>query len=162
MALVQCRDCGIGVSTEAPSCPRCGVPQPAVSVVLQAIDEIDPDTHRWIYEQLMAGVPKAPVVRQLAGGYGMTQRGARDIVGRVEAQALRTVRPPAPARAGPSNNIAPALLSLWIPGLGQLTQGRVGRGFAMFGGAALLWIILLGWVMHITAAVDAARWDPID
>lgn len=162
MALVQCRECGIEVSSEAPTCPRCGVPKPSVALVLPAIDGIDPDTHRWVFEQLMSGVPKAPVARQLAGGYGFSQRGAMDIVGRIEAQALRSMQPSAPARAGPANNLAPALLSLWIPGLGQLTQGRVGRAFAMFGGAALLWVILLGWVMHITAAVDAAKWDPID
>lgn len=28
MALAACRECGQGVSTEAPSCPNCGAPEP--------------------------------------------------------------------------------------------------------------------------------------
>jgi len=161
VALVQCRECGIEVSSEAPTCPRCGVPQPASALVIPGIRGIDPDTHRWAFEQLMAGVPREPLARRLSDGFGMSRKGAREIVGKIEAQALRSLEPPRSVRRG-GGNVAPALLSLWIPGLGQLTQGRVGRAFALFGGAALLWMILLGWVMHITAAVDAARWDPVD
>ncbi|MDH3731936.1 MAG: hypothetical protein OEU54_00320 [Gemmatimonadota bacterium] len=162
MALVQCRECGIEVSSEAPTCLRCGVPQPAGVPAPAPIYGLDPDTHLWVYEQLLAGVPKAPIADQLAGTYGLTQSGAREIVQQVEGQALSAVTGTRPPTRPSGGNIAPALLSLWIPGLGQVTQGRPGRGFAMFGASALLWIILLGWVMHITAAVDAARWDPID
>jgi len=138
------------------------VPQPATAaLVLPGIPGIDPDTHRWAFEQLMAGVPREPLAQRLSSGFGMTRKGAREIVGKIEAQALRSLQS-APARRPAGKNTAPALLSLGIPGLGQLTQGRVGRALAMFGGAALLWGILLGWVMHIVSAVDAARWDPID
>src|SRR2546426_4174285 len=31
MALTQCRECGTQVSTEAPTCPHCGVPRPTAS-----------------------------------------------------------------------------------------------------------------------------------
>ena len=31
MALVPCRECGNEISTEAPSCPRCGVINPVVA-----------------------------------------------------------------------------------------------------------------------------------
>ena len=161
MALVQCRECGIAVSSEAPACVRCGVPQPGGVSAPVPIYGLDPDTHRWLYEQLLNGVPRAPLVEQLVDMWGITRSGAREIVSQVESQALAAVTPGTPARKS-GGNIAPALLSLWIPGLGQLTQGRVGRGFAMFGATALLWVILLGWIMHLTAAVDAARWDPID
>lgn len=151
------------VSSEAPTCPRCGVPQPVGVSGPVAIPGLDPDTHMWLYGQLLAGVPRQPLTRQLSESYGLSRSAAGDLVRMVEGQAIRAVSGPAavPARRQ-SGNLAPALLSLWIPGLGQLTQGRPGRGLAMFGASAVLWIILLGWVMHITAAVDAAKWDPID
>ena len=126
------------------------------------IPGLDPQTHAWIYEQLMAGVPRQPIARQLAESTALSRSDAGDLVRMVGSQALAAVsggRVPGRKRGG---NAAPALLSLWIPGLGQLTQGRPGRGLAMFGISALLWVILLGWVMHITAAVDAAKWDPIE
>jgi len=138
------------------------VPQPAGSAGPRPIHGLDPDTHQWVFDQLINGVPKDPIARQLAKTYGMTNRGAKEIVQRVEGQALAAVSGTAVSTRGSGTNVAPALLSLWIPGLGQLTQGRPGRGIAMFGMSAVLWVILLGWVMHITAAVDAARWDPID
>lgn len=38
MALVLCRECGQRVSTEAPSCPHCGVPQPAPAATPSATE----------------------------------------------------------------------------------------------------------------------------
>jgi len=162
LALVLCRECRIEVSSEAPTCPRCGVPQPAGAAGPIATYGLDPDTHRWVFDQLTAGVPRDPVARQLAGTYGLTTRDAREVVRKVEEQAVAAVTGTHLPTRRSDRNLAPALLSLWIPGLGQLTQGRTGRGIAMFGMSAVLWVIMLGWVMHITAAVDAARWDPID
>lgn len=54
-----------------------------------------------------------------------------------------------------SNTIS-AIASFLIPGLGQLAQGRLIAGFIMFIGAALLWLVMLGWIIHIAAALDAA------
>ena len=67
---------------------------------------------------------------------------------------------PAPAsNAGPSTtNAVAALASFILPGLGQLIQGRYGTAIAFFILAALLWLIFLGWIIHIVAAIDAATW----
>ncbi|MDX1395495.1 MAG: hypothetical protein R3195_13995 [Gemmatimonadota bacterium] len=143
-------------------CPRCGVPQPAGSPGLPAIPGLDPPTHVWVFEQLTAGIPKDPIARQLADTHGLAARRAKELVVLVEEQAVAAADGVSLAKRKSGGNVAPAILSLWIPGLGQVTQGRAKRGLAMFGMSAVLWVILLGWVMHITAAVDAARWDPIE
>lgn len=102
-----------------------------------------------------------PLARHVASAYGIGGEDAMRLVRSVETQALTVAAGAStPTRRGTGGNIAASLLSLWIPGLGQVTQGRVGRGAAMFAGAALLWVVLLGWVVHIAAAVEAARWDP--
>jgi hypothetical protein len=61
---------------------------------------------------------------------------------------------------GPSGNVIAALCSFFIPGLGQLLQGRwILAGF-MFVMSILLWFILLGWVIHLWSIIDAAIFDP--
>ena len=61
---------------------------------------------------------------------------------------------------GSSGNVIAALCSFFIPGLGQLLQGRwILAGF-MFVMSILLWIILLGWVIHLWSIIDAALYDP--
>jgi len=62
---------------------------------------------------------------------------------------------PGPGSAG---NVIAALCSLCIPGLGQLTQGRLLRAMFHFGLACLLWFIVLGWLMHLWSAFEAARY----
>ncbi len=57
---------------------------------------------------------------------------------------------------GSAGNVISALCSLFIPGLGQLLQGRWIRAIIMFLAAAGLWIILLGWIVHLWSIVDAA------
>lgn len=61
---------------------------------------------------------------------------------------------------GSAGNVLAALASLLIPGLGQLLQGRMGAGFLHFVLAGVLWIVMLGWVIHLWSVVDAARWSP--
>lgn len=56
-------------------------------------------------------------------------------------------------------NVIAALASFFIPGLGQLLQGRWVLAAFMFVMTALLWIILLGWVVHIWSIVDAAVYE---
>src|SRR4030095_8944138 len=61
-------------------------------------------------------------------------------------------------------NAIAAIASFFIPGLGQLSQGRVLSALAAFIGTVLLWTFtlgLLGWLGHIIAAFEAAAWrDP--
>jgi hypothetical protein len=57
-----------------------------------------------------------------------------------------------------SNNVIPALASLIIPGLGQLVQGRLTAGLLYFVVGVGLWLVFLGWLVHIVACIDASRW----
>lgn len=57
-----------------------------------------------------------------------------------------------------SSNFIPALASFFIPGLGQLLQGRVLAALLYFLITVALWIFFLGWLGHIVACIDAARW----
>jgi len=52
------------------------------------------------------------------------------------------------------------LASFFIPGLGQLIQGRLGMAIVMFVLAVAMWIFLLGWVIHLWSILDAALWKP--
>ena len=61
---------------------------------------------------------------------------------------------------GSTGNVIAALASFFVPDLGQLIQGRLGKAAAMFVLAALLWMVWLGWIVHIWSIVDAARWKP--
>ena len=57
---------------------------------------------------------------------------------------------------GSTGNVISALASFFIPGLGQLMQGRVLAAIFYFVLTAVLWIVLLGWLGHIVACLDAA------
>ena len=59
---------------------------------------------------------------------------------------------------GSTGNVIAALASFFIPGLGQLLQGRLFMAIIHFVLAALLWIILLGWLIHLWSILDAALW----
>lgn len=60
------------------------------------------------------------------------------------------------AGQGSSGNVIAAVCSFFIPGLGQLVQGRVFKALIMFVLAAVLWIVWLGWIIHLWSIVDAA------
>lgn len=62
------------------------------------------------------------------------------------------------AGPGSAGNVISALASFVYPGLGQLVQGRILAALIFFVMATVLWFILLGWIMHIWAAIDAARY----
>jgi TM2 domain-containing membrane protein YozV len=64
------------------------------------------------------------------------------------------------AGQGSSGNVIAALASFFIPGLGQLLQGRVGIAILQFVLAAILWFLLLGWIIHLWSIIDAAKWTP--
>jgi len=60
---------------------------------------------------------------------------------------------PGPGSAG---NVIAAICSFFIPGLGQLVQGRLLLALIMFVLAGVLWIFWLGWLIHIWSVIDAA------
>ncbi|MGH7719895.1 MAG: hypothetical protein ACREON_13760 [Gemmatimonadaceae bacterium] len=64
------------------------------------------------------------------------------------------------AGQGSAGNVVAALASFFIPGLGQLLQGRLFLAVVQFVLAAVLWIVLLGWVIHLWSVLDAALWKP--
>lgn len=61
---------------------------------------------------------------------------------------------------GSAGNVIAALCSFFIPGLGQLLQGRVIKAAVQFCLAAVLWIIWLGWIIHLWSIIDAATYKP--
>ena len=61
--------------------------------------------------------------------------------------------------SGSSGNVIAALASFFIPGLGQLLQGRWFVAGLMFLMTALLWLILLGWIIHLWSIIDAAMYE---
>ncbi len=69
------------------------------------------------------------------------------------------------ARQGSSGNVLAALASFFIPGLGQLVQGRLMSAVFLFIATSVgyaLWFLilpgLLAFLLHIAAVVDAATW----
>ena len=57
---------------------------------------------------------------------------------------------------GSAGNVIAALASFFIPGLGQLVQGRLLKAIVMFVLAGVLWFFLLGWIIHLWSILDAA------
>jgi len=64
------------------------------------------------------------------------------------------------AGQGSAGNVLAAICSFFIPGLGQLVQGRLLKAALMFVLAAVLWVFLLGWIVHLWSILDAALWKP--
>ncbi|MFT5140308.1 MAG: TM2 domain-containing membrane protein YozV [Lysobacterales bacterium] len=60
---------------------------------------------------------------------------------------------------GSAGNVIAGLASFFIPGFGQLLQGRLLLGGFMFVMTWVLWLILLGWVIHLWSIIDAALFD---
>jgi TM2 domain-containing membrane protein YozV len=62
---------------------------------------------------------------------------------------------------GSAGNVIAAICSFFIPGLGQLVQGRILAALLMFVLAGVVWFVsfgTLGWIMHLVACIEAARW----
>ncbi|MCF1427807.1 MAG: hypothetical protein LPD71_05670 [Shewanella sp.] len=73
------------------------------------------------------------------------------------------------SQQGSAGNVIAALASFFIPGLGQLIQGRIFPALLFcifaFGGYALWWLIIpaiIGGIAHLWSIVDAARYSPQD
>lgn len=63
---------------------------------------------------------------------------------------------------GSTANTIAALASFFIPGLGQLIQGRAGTAMIHFLLAVILWRVSLGWIVGIVSCLNAAKWKPND
>ncbi len=61
---------------------------------------------------------------------------------------------------GSAGNVIAALASFFIAGLGQLLQGRIFSALVQFVLAAILWIVWLGWIVHLWSIISAALWEP--
>lgn len=58
---------------------------------------------------------------------------------------------------GSAGNVIAALCSFFVPGFGQLLQGRWIRAIIMFVLASVLWtFLLMGWIVHLWSVIDAA------
>lgn len=60
-----------------------------------------------------------------------------------------------------AESIICGIASFLFPGLGQLLQLRIGAALGFFFLTILLWLItlgLLGWLGHVLAAFEAAKW----
>ncbi|HEV3458600.1 MAG TPA: hypothetical protein VHG32_18735 [Thermoanaerobaculia bacterium] len=64
------------------------------------------------------------------------------------------------AGPGSTGNVIAALASFFIPGLGQLLQGRMLMAIVQVVLAAVLWFFLLGWAIHLWSVIDAAVYKP--
>ena len=53
-----------------------------------------------------------------------------------------------------------ALCRFFIPGLGQLLQGRLMMAIVHFLLAGALWFVMLGWIIHLWSIMDAAKFKP--
>ncbi|MDH3296984.1 MAG: hypothetical protein OEM23_05850 [Gemmatimonadota bacterium] len=65
------------------------------------------------------------------------------------------------AGQGSAGNVIAALASFFIPGLGQLLQGRLFAAAFMFILASIVWVVTfgtLGWIIHLWSVIDAAVW----
>jgi TM2 domain-containing membrane protein YozV len=66
---------------------------------------------------------------------------------------------------GSTGNVIAGIASFFVPGLGQLIQGRLFAALFMFLLAGVIHVLsfgLLGWLGHVIAALHAAVYDPYD
>ena len=67
------------------------------------------------------------------------------------------------AGQGSTGNVIAAVCSFFIPGLGQLVQGRVLAALMHFVLGVIVWVVSLGWlgwIVNLFSTVDAAMWTP--
>ena len=64
---------------------------------------------------------------------------------------------------GSTGNVIAALCSLFIPGLGQLVQGRILWALFWFVLGGVLWLVtftLGGWIANLLSCIHAAWYQP--
>ncbi|MGN6625170.1 MAG: hypothetical protein ACTHLN_01005 [Tepidisphaeraceae bacterium] len=65
---------------------------------------------------------------------------------------------------GSTANVIAAVCSFFIPGLGQLVQGRILMALVQFLVGVVVWVIsagTMGWIVHLWSTIDAALWKPL-
>ena len=65
------------------------------------------------------------------------------------------------AGRGSTSNVIAALASFFIPGLGQLVQGRILMALVQFVVGVIVWVVsfgMLGWIINLWSTIDAALW----
>jgi TM2 domain-containing membrane protein YozV len=64
---------------------------------------------------------------------------------------------------GSAANVIAAICSFFIPGLGQLVQGRPFKALFHLILAGIIWVITIGtggWIMHLWSCLEAATHEP--
>ncbi|MGN6505213.1 MAG: hypothetical protein ACTHM6_06575 [Tepidisphaeraceae bacterium] len=64
---------------------------------------------------------------------------------------------------GSTANVIAAVCSFFIPGLGQLVQGRILMALVQFLVGVVVWVVsvgTMGWIVHLWSTIDAALWKP--
>jgi TM2 domain-containing membrane protein YozV len=67
------------------------------------------------------------------------------------------------AGQGSTGNVIAAVCSFFIPGLGQLVQGRILAAIIHFVFGAVIWFVtfgMFGWIVNLISTIDAALWKP--
>jgi len=82
------------------------------------------------------------------------------------AEDLIRIQPQSPSGRGSTGNVLAALASFFVPGLGQLVQGRLFSAAFLFLGVTIgysLWFLILpgiaGLLLHAVSVIDAALWQ---
>ena len=63
------------------------------------------------------------------------------------------------SRRGSAGNILAAVASFFLPGLGQLFQGRFMAAVVQFGAYMVVSFLGFGWLVRIISAVEAGLWN---
>ena len=126
---MRCPGCKSDVAGEPEFCPQCGF---------------------WL---------KGPGSKQSEAGTGEPPSGVAPPGG---VDEFRSHMPPpgapagVPPRESVKNPVVAAILSFLIPGVGQIYNGQAAKGVVTLVACLLLWLICVGWVIAIVAAIDAA------
>ena len=196
MALISCPECDREISSEAPSCPHCGMVAARLPEMMKlcprcghANETTAGECVNWNEGPFGKPFYCRTDLTEVAAGPGIARMSTRaapgDLVagqcrvcgvrvrGRWAAQSLcanceqvvpaltpQVVHQIDPQGRGSAGNVIAALASLFIPGLGQLVQGRFFSAVFLFFLTGFLWLILLGWIIHIVAALEAAMYQP--
>jgi TM2 domain-containing membrane protein YozV/RNA polymerase subunit RPABC4/transcription elongation factor Spt4 len=144
MALLPCRECGHNVSTEATTCPNCGVPGPVR------------------YDIPTAGPGQRIVCRACGGSVPPGARMCPHCDRVLGMPVVPQQQQQKPSRRGSGGNVVAGIASFFIPGLGQIVQGRLGAGILHFVIAVVVWVGTLGmagWIVNLASAYGAATWE---
>ena len=91
----------------------------------------------------------------------LEEKARLQIRNQLQAEAPYQAPFPVPVQSRPSNGVA-AVLSLFIPGAGQMYKGKVGQGIAWLIFTVLGYVALVvpGIVLHLICIFHAASMDP--